>query len=312
MAIVWVEDNRSRSATIARIGKKAQSVYRKSWKLFGTSDDLAIHADINQQLTLSALFWDYPGNPAMRLQAESYSVEYLGDDAWQLEVTYVKEGSEDPEEPSPLRRTRSFDTGGGTQHITQAEDETRFGPNAPNQQRAIGVDGDSVNGVDIVVPALTWTETYDVPHQFITDAYIKNLSKVTGTVNNATFRTFPAGEILFLGASGSQEWDSDKGEGPWNLSFKFSQSPNAGPGKTLPALTIGSIAGIVKDGHDYMWVRYEDDVEANTLIKKPKAVYVNKVYRRENFGQLGLGDDEPTPRPRRGQDTSSLNIGSET
>jgi hypothetical protein len=297
MAIVWVEDNASRSATIARIGRKAQSVYKKSWKLFGSTDDLVIHDDINRTLTLRALYWDYPANPNMRLQAESYSVEYLGDDAWQLEVTYTKEGAEDPEQPDPLRRTRSFDTGGGTQHITQAQQaddsplnlEKRYPASAPNQLGAIGVDGDSVNGVDIVVPALTWTETYDVPHQFITANYIKNLSKLTGTVNDGTFRTFPAGEILFLGASGSQEWDSDKGDGPWNLSYKFSQSPNAGPGQTLPALWIGLIGGVEKDGHDYMWIRYEDDVASDTLIKKPKSVYVNKVYRRENFAQLGIG-----------------------
>jgi hypothetical protein len=298
MAIVWVEDNASRSATIARIGRKAQSVYKKSWKLFGSSDDLEIHLDINRVLTLRALYWDYPGNPDMRLQAESYSVEYLGDDAWQLEVSYVKEGAEDPEQPDPMRRTRSFDTGGGTQHITQSQPvgegqtldfESRYPSGAANQSGAIGVDGDSVNGVDIVVPALTWTETYDVPHQFVTAQYIKNLSKVTGTVNANTFRTFPAGEILFLGASGSQEWDSDKGDGPWNLSYKFVQSPNAGSGKTLPPLTIGSITGIEKDGHDYLWVRYEDAVQSNALIKRPKAVYVNQVYRRENFAQLGIG-----------------------
>jgi hypothetical protein len=318
MSIVWVEDNASRSATIARIGKKAQSVYKKSWKLFGTADDNAIHADINQTLGVRALFWDYPGNPSMRLQAETYTLEYLGDDAWQLEVTYTKEGAEDPEEEDPLRRTRSFDTSGGSQHITQADPvgagqtldfERRYPSGAANQSGAIGVDGDSVNGVDIVVPALTWTETYDVPHQFITAQYIKTLSKLTGTVNNADFRTFPAGEVLFMGASGSQEWDSSKGEGPWNLSFKFVQSPNAGPGKTLPALTVGGISGIEKDGHDYMWIRYEDNVASNTLIKLPKAVYVNRVYRRENFGQLGLGDEAPRDRPRRGINTGLASIG---
>jgi hypothetical protein len=319
MTIVWVEDNASRSATIARIGKKAQSVYKKSWKLFGATNDNDVHQDINSRLTVGQLFWDYPGNPSMRLQAESYSVEYLGDDAWQLEVTYTKEGAEDPEQPDPLRRTRSFDTGGGSQHITQAQPSAEFtqgeqrfwtgSPAAPNMNGAIGVDGDSVNGVDIVVPALTWTETYDVPHQFITSQYIKNLSRVTGTVNNAEFRTFPAGEILFLGASGSQEWDSDKGEGPWNLSFKFTQSPNAGPGKTLPALTIGDITNIEKDGHDYMWIRYEDAVDSETLIKKPKFVYVNRVYRRENFGQLGLGDNQPNSRPQGGMNTGGLDLG---
>jgi hypothetical protein len=299
MAITWVEDNASRSATIARIGRKAQSVYKKSWKLFGSSDDLEIHLDINRVLTLRGLFWDYPGNPDMRLQAESYSLEYLGDDAWQLEVSYVKEGAEDPEQPDPLRRTRSFDTGGGTQHITQAQPtdgfpqgEHRFHtgiPAAPNMNGAIGVDGNSVNGVDIVIPALTWTESYDVPHRFVTAAYIKELSKLTGTVNKSTFRTFPAGEILFLGASGSQEWDSKKGDGPWNLSYKFVQSPNAGNGKTLPAITIGNITGIEKEGHDYLWVRYEDAVDSTTLVKRPRFVYVNKLYRREEFSQLGIG-----------------------
>jgi hypothetical protein len=299
MSIVWVEDNASRSATIARIGRKAQSVHKKSFKLFGSSDDLAIHADIDRTLSLRGSYWDYPTNPEMRLQAESYSLEYLGDDAWQLEVTYTKDGSEDPEKPDPLRRTRSFDTGGGTQHITQAqpapgfpEGEQRFSagePAAPNMKGAIGVDSDSVNGVDIVIPALTWTETYDVPHRFITAQYIKSLSTLTGSVNDNTFRTFPAGEILFLGASGSQEWDEDKGDGPWNLSYKFTQSPNAGQGQTLPALTIGNIQNITKAGHDYMWIRYEDDVQNDTLIKKPKFVYVNKVYRRADFSQLGLG-----------------------
>jgi hypothetical protein len=154
---------------------------------------------------------------------------------------------------------------------------------------AIGVDGDTVQGVDIVVPQLTWTETYDVPHQFITTNYIKALSSATGSVNNAAFRGFAPGEVLFTGASGSQQWDSDKGDGPWNLSYKFVASANQGAGKTFPAITIGNITGIDKDGHDYLWVRYEDTVSNDTLFKKPKFVYVDKVYRRSDFAQLGIG-----------------------
>jgi hypothetical protein len=303
MAITLIEDNRSRSATISRLGRRAQSVMKRSYKLFGSTDDIEVHSYLNQQLTTNALFWDYPGSGDQRLQAENYSVEYLGDDAWHVEVTYVKEGAaDDPSERDPLRRSRSFDTSGGTQHITQSlpvgsgntlDFEKRYPTGgsrpAPNQSGAIGVDGDSVQGVDIVVPALTWTETYDVPSFYVTANYIKTLSRITGTVNNSTFRTFRAGEVLFAGASGAQDWDEKKGDGPWTLSYKFVQSSNAGSGETFPALTIGSITGIVKEGHEYLWVRYEDAVNSSALIKQPRAVYVNSVYRKQDFSQLGIG-----------------------
>jgi hypothetical protein len=297
----WVEDNSSRGATIHRLGRKAQSQYRKSWKIFGTDDDVAVHADVNATLWQLYLFWDYPNQPQNRLHAESYSLEYLGDKAWQLEVSYVSDGGNDDQQPDPLKRSRSFDTGGATQHITQAipSDTFPFGdqsfhtgsPAAPNMKGAIGVDGDTVQGVDIVVPQLTWTETYDVPTLYVTTAYIKKVSQLTGTVNNAPFREFAEGEVLFMGASGSQQWDLDKGDGPWSLSYKFVASANQGEGKTFPAITIGDIEDIEKDGHDYLWVRYEDAVENSTLFKKPKFVYVDKVYRRGNFKDLGIGEN---------------------
>lgn len=295
----WVEDNASRSATIHRLGRKATSTYVKSWKIFGSSDDVAVHADVNTTLWQSYMFWQYPNQPQNRLQAESYTLEYLGDSAWQLQVTYSKDGGEDDQQRDPLKRSRSFDTGGATQHITQAipsdafpEGEHRFGTQslaAPNMLGAIGVDGDNVQGVDIVVPQLTWTETYDVPAVYVTTSYIKSLSSLTGTVNDNNFRGFAAGEVLFTGASGSQQWDEDKGDGPWSLSYKFVASANQGSGKTFPAITIGDIENIEKDGHDYLWVRYEDAVSSNVLLKRPKFVYVDKVYRRANFETLGIG-----------------------
>ncbi len=302
MAITWVEDNESRSASIVRLGRKAQSTYVKSWKLFadGELDDAVIHNAVNAELTSNYLFWQYPGQPLNQLQATHYTLDYLGDDAWSLKVHYVKDGAEDDNQPDPLRRTRSFDTSGGTAHITQgivdadfSQGDQRYAapgaPAAPTLGGAIGVDGDSVNGVDIVIPSLTWTETYDVPHRYVTAIYIKSIGQLTGTVNNAAFRTFPAGEVLFMGCSGSQEWDSDKGDGPWSLSYKFAQSPNAGNGQTLPAITVGDITGITKRGHEYMWIRYEDNVSSNTLIKKPRSVYVNRVYRQADFSLLGIG-----------------------
>jgi len=304
----WVEDSSSRSATIHRLGRRGQDQYKKSWKIFGSTDDTAVHRDVNAELTSEYLFWQHPNQPDKQLQAESYTLDYLGDEAWQLTVNYAGMGG-DGDEENPLRRSRSFDTSGSTQHITQAlpvgsgqtlDFERRFpatGPApAPNQSGAIGVDASSVQGVDIVVPALQWTETYDVPAAYVTTGYIKSVAKLTGTVNNAPFRGFPAGEVLFTGSTGSQEWDAEKGDGPWSLSFKFVQSPNAGPNTTgqnptdtLPPLTIGSVTNIAKKGHEYLWVRYEDSVSGNALLKLPKFVYVDAVYREDNFAGLGIG-----------------------
>lgn len=243
----WVEDNASRSATIYRLGKKATSTMTRSYKVFGYTNDVALHLECNQKISGQLMYWQYPG-ANVQLRAESYSVDYLGDDAWHVEIQYEKIGA-DATEPDPLRRSRSFDTSGGMQHKTQAysvgsgntlDFEYRYPSSATNMSGAIGVDGNGVQGVDVVVPALTWTETYDVKSTYVTSSYIRNVAGLTGTVNNASFRGFEAGEVLFLGASGSQEWDQEKGDGPWTLSFKFSASKNE------TGITIGSISGIQK------------------------------------------------------------------
>lgn len=279
--LVWIEDGDSRQATIVRKGKKAQSTYKKSWKIFGTSDDVALHTDINSQLSANYAYWQYPGVQGMQLRADSYSVSYLGDDAWQLTVDYVKDGVEDGTEP--LKRSRSFDTTGGTQHITQAESETIYG-GGPSVQKAIGVDDNGVNGVDIVVPQLQWQESYDVPNSYVNDAYIRNVATITGRVNAASFRGFEPGEVLFVGCSGSQEWDDQKGRGPWSLSFRFVASPNV-TGQSIGSMTVD------KKGHDYVWVRYsnENDSETVSMVKRPQYVYVNKVYKDGDFSLLGIG-----------------------
>jgi hypothetical protein len=279
MALTWIEDGDSRQATIVRKGKKATSSYTRSFKVFGTTDDVELHTAASAKIIADG-YWEYPGLPSMKLRAEQYSVSYLGDDAWQVTIQYEKNGADDGNDP--LKRSRSFDTSGGTQHITQAYGELKYG-SGPAQQGAIGVDSNGVNGVDIVVPALQWQETYDVPNQYITSGWIRGVAGVTGTTNLSSFRGFERGEVLFVGCTGSQEWDDEKGKGPWSLAFRFVASQNQ------TGLSVGSIGGITKGGHQYLWVRYEDAVEGNDLLKRPKTVYVNQVYRETDFSVLGIG-----------------------
>jgi hypothetical protein len=283
--LVWVEDGDSRQATIVRRGKKATSTMTKSYKLFGTANDVEVHAAVNQQISSVGYGWQYPGVSDAQLWAESYSITFLGDNAWQVTINYEKTGAE-PSTPDPMKRARSFDTTGGTQHITQAESEMGYPGGfggSPYQYMAIGVDANGVNGVDVVTPQLQWQEQYDVPNAYVNATYVRGLAGLTGTVNNAAFRGFEAGEVLFLGCSGSQEWDSEKGSGPWSLSYRFVASKN------VTDETIGDITGIAKKGHEYLWVKYEETQSGFSLIRKPRSVYVNQVYKESNFALLGIG-----------------------
>ena len=63
----------------------------------------------------------------------------------------------------------------------------------------------------------------------------------------------------------------------------------ASPNRT--GITVGDITGIAKKGWEYLWVRYEDaeDSTAKTLVKRPVAAYVEKVYESGDFAALGIG-----------------------
>ena len=305
MPLTWVEDSTSRSATIYRLGRKDSSTRSRVWNVIGTSDEDVLHADINTKITSLYAYWTYPGQPLVRLRAEQYSVSYQGDDSWLVTVNYEKIGADDPTQVGPLKRVRSFDTTGGTQTVTQsrggAAGESVWGPagqlqgqNKPSMYGAINVDDRGVNGVDIVVPQLTWTESYDVPSSYVTSAYIRAVHLLTGTVNLAAFRGFLKNEVLFLGMTGQQEWDAQRGDGPFSLSYRFSATPNRGNeafGASLPPEAIGDIAAYNKYGHDFLWVKYasQDDQNNNIVIRKPLFVYINKVYPDGDFSKLGIG-----------------------
>ena len=140
-----------------------------------------------------------------------------------------------------------------------------YGDDQPDFHGAIGVSTDSVEGTDITVPVFNFTETHYIPIALVTGAYKTTLFYLTGRVNHAPFKGFARGEVLFLGASGSQRGTED-----WEIAFKFAASPNA------TDLTVGDITGIEKKGWEYLWVRYADAEDEETLIKQPVAAYVER------------------------------------
>lgn len=208
------------------------------------------------------------------LPRESLSAEPQGNDVWTGFVRYVGIDSDSE---------FTFDTGGETTRITQSlttvSSYAPAGETAPDFQGAIGVSEDRVEGVDITVPTFQFSETHRFTDAQVTESYRLTLFNMTGTVNNATWRGFAAGEVLFLGAQGSK-----RGNDLWTITFRFSASPN------VTGQTIGTIAGVAKNGWDYLWARYADfeDATAYALVKRPIAVYVERVYPRTDFSTLGI------------------------
>ncbi|MFI4860263.1 MAG: hypothetical protein ACIAXF_06230 [Phycisphaerales bacterium JB063] len=123
--------------------------------------------------------------------------------------------------------TFTFDTTGGTQHITQSLSTVGTYaaagvPGAPDFQGAIGVSSDQVEGVDITVPMYGFAETHYLSTATVTQAYKGTLFNLTGKVNSDSFRGLSPGECLFLGATGALRADQDD----WEITFRFAGSPN--------------------------------------------------------------------------------------
>ena len=214
-------------------------------------------------------------------------MERVNGDTWKVKAVYEAEEGETPDNPDAEEETSSFafDTGGGTMHRNQSlKTVARVPDDAPDFNGAIEVDNEgNVNGVDVTMPVLNFTETHTMSGSRVSTAYKKNVAALTGTVNRSSFRGFASGEVLFLGASGTKR--SKKASAPWEITFRFAVSPNQS------GLSVGKLTVPNKRGWDYLWVRYADKVSDNrkNVVKEPVAAYVEQVYPEGDFGNLGLG-----------------------
>jgi hypothetical protein len=133
-----------------------------------------------------------------------------------------------------------------------------------------------IDGVDIIAPAFQFGFTKYVSFATVNNAYKANLANLTGKTNSDTFEGFAAGEVLFLGASGTVRGN----DADWEISFSFSQQPNR------TNITVGDISGISKKGWEYLWVRSRTVTRNELTVQEPVAVYVEKVYDSASFASL--------------------------
>jgi len=173
--------------------------------------------------------------------------------------------------------TWDFDTTGGTVNVKASKSTVNRYPNpgAADHEGAIGVNGDEVEGTEVIIPALKFNVNFRHPLGSINLAKVFQLADATGSVNSDTFFTKPAGSFLFLGATGS-----DGSEAEASVSYQYAYSKN------LAAQVIGGIEGVTKDGWDYAWIEFESDTDDSKPIRKPLAVHVERVYDRVSYGSL--------------------------
>jgi hypothetical protein len=178
--------------------------------------------------------------------------------------------------------TFDYDTTGGTVNIKLAKAHVATYPTGgspPDHQGAIGVNGDNVDGVDIVIPALKLTVSFSHPTGVATIARAKMLARNTGKTNSDTFLTFEPGEVLFLGATGS-----DGSDAPATEKLQFACSEN------LSSHVIGGITVASKKGWDVAWVQFKDDVASGKPIRPPEFIHVERVYEQVAMATLfGFG-----------------------
>ena len=176
----------------------------------------------------------------------------------------------------------SFDTGGGTQHITQslATILSIAAEGSPADTKgAIGDNGQGeIAGVDIVVPSYAFTETHIFDAGEVNQAYKLGVFNLTGRVNSLPFRGFGVREVLFQGASGQMR-DGEE----WEITFRFTAQRSQD-------FSINGMEGR-KAGWDYLWILYKQDTDetAKRLAAVPQEVHVERVYEEGDFEALGIG-----------------------
>ena len=174
----------------------------------------------------------------------------------------------------------------------------------PDLKGAIGVDGDSVNGVQKPISVFNWNETWIYPAEYIdgkrpsrvdkdlngdrVELSQQPLTKVIDencfVTNEKIFRGKPPGCILLTGVRSGR---MNMGASSVSVTFSFSYSP------LRENFMVGNVPIVKKDGWDYMDIYYDTQSDNNELVRRAKFVYICRIFNRMNFLDLGLPEDRP-------------------
>lgn len=236
---------------------------------------------------------------------ENFNIERLGGPHYKAHIRYgikglggggVPAGAGAPPTPTapggggsggqdvPLLGGYSFDTTGRTVRLFSSFETLsttgRDGIDVSGLDfaRAINVQGDRVEGVEVPAPSLRWTRT--VARAVVDMAYVRTCKTLTGRQNNAPFYGYPTGSVTYLGAVGQQT----AAEGYWTVVHHFETEENQTDVEVCEGLIVPT-----KNGADYLWVYFEEELSGNFVIPKPVLASVEQVLKPGAFGGLEIG-----------------------
>ena len=247
----------------------------RAYTIRGTSSDSTALSSM-----LSVAPTSVSGIPRDRGQCAVEEITDLHDGAWIGFARYQAQRGSGGNLDSVGDELLQFDTTGGSEHIQFSKATVDTAGAARNHHGAIGVHPDgTIEGLDIVVPQFAFSRSKVLAAAAVDFATISAIYALTGRVNNATFYNFAAGEVLFLGASGTRRGNQD-----WEMMFRFAASPNAA------GLAVGSGSGLTvnKGGWQYLWAEVRRAVNSGRFETRITAAYVERVYDFGNFGALPL------------------------
>ena len=139
-------------------------------------------------------------------------------------------------------------------------------------KKIIGVTRDNVEGADITVPVYAFSKTHYLAGAVVTPAYRGTLFGLTGKVNNAAFKVEVSTTRSFA------LWSLASRRGSIPLCQGFAGTGMWGEAPNPDASGFGDLC------------HYADaeDATAKAIVKKPIAVYIEKVYEEGNFARLGI------------------------
>lgn len=233
----------------------------------------------------------YVQSPGGYWRRKSLAIKGVGKQCFEVTGEYTTlvpvpaGGGEDGEQPQDSREflpgSISWDTSGFTEHTTSALSERVFGGEGNEDfGGAINVQGTSVQGIDKVVPAMKYSETWIMPAQIgMSEAFVKSIYTLTGTVNASQFRAFSPGEALFMGARA--QWSGDQ---PYTtVTFEFQCRAND------PEFYVKALPPTNKEGWEFAWVQYyQGSTSSGFLVQRPALLVIDTIYKSKDWAGLGI------------------------
>lgn len=223
------------------------------------------------------------------LSSDNLSLQQVHPKAWIVTAQWASQGDLSPEDSGTGKPNMRFrvSTEGGTVEtqysletvgLYEAGDATNhIAADKPKYNQLINVTEDGPQGTEVEIPSMEFEIEYAFPKGTVTESLLTNLYGYTKTVNNATWRGFPAGTVLFRGVT----YESETNNHTDRVTYKFAASPNVT--QSLPnGFTIA------KGGWHYVWFRYVPAKKDNTEVMVPKNCYVERMYNSANFAILGI------------------------